>query len=301
MNLNRRVFISAPRDVRLDAPRLRIKQAIVDEVRAADYLPQMFLTPAGGEGLAAGAGWSVDEVDRVVRRCVGAVLIGLPFWKTTQDGREVWLPSDYCPYEGAIARTLRLPILSISIGIESRGLFHDHAPVCNVTAPFQDDLSWLMTPRFRGPFDRWRRDVDDRRDVFLGYSSKNKDTALQIQAEAEKAGASVLNWESDFIGGGSILEAIEAARSKCSCGIFLFSEDDRLEDAAGGVAPRDNVVFEAGYFMSAQGPGRCLVVRKGEPKMPADVGGTIYLQIRRGADVASIAPGLRNFLTSNLT
>lgn len=291
MNLNRRVFISAPRDVRLNPPRIRIKHAIVDEIRAAGYQPQMFLTPEGGDGLAAGAGWSIDEVDRVIRRCVGAVLIGLPFWKTALEARDIWLPSDYCPYEGAVAHTLGLPILAISIGIEPRGVFHDHAPVHAVSAPAQHDLSWLKTPGFRGPFGGWIHDVEERRDVFLGYCGKSKETATQIEDELRKLGASVLNWEVDFLAGGSILSAIENARSKCSCGIFLFSEDDPLEGTSGGVAPRDNVVFEAGYFMSAKGAERCLIVRRGEAKMPADVGGDDLLapeeERRREFDRAS--------------
>ena len=300
MSLNRRIFISAPRDVRLDPPRIRIKQAIVDEVKSAGYQPQMFLTPEGGEGLAAGAGWSVDEVERVARRCVGAVLIGLPFWKTTLEGRDIWLPSDYCPYEGAVAHTLGLPILAISVGIEPRGIFDDHAPVHAVSAPLQDDLSWLQTPIFRGPFDGWARDIEKRCDVFLGYSSKSKETAIQIQDQLHELGATVYNWETDFLAGDSILNQIEKARALCSCGIFLFSEDDPLEGASGGMAPRDNVVFEAGYFRSAKGSEGCLIIRLGEAKMPADVGGTIYLPLEKGAAVRSIAPRLQHFLSSSL-
>src|SRR5438046_2857334 len=38
-----------------------------------------------------------------------------------------------------------------------------------------------------------------------------------------------------------------------------------------GAAPRDNVVFEAGYFLSTKGAERCLIVRHGEAKMRGDV------------------------------
>ena len=76
----------------------------------------------------------------------------------------------------------------------------------------------------------------------------------------------------------------------------LLSEDDPLEGASGGVAPRDNVVFEAGYLMSAKGPERCLIVRRGEAKMPADVGGNIYVHLKKSSDVSSIAPRLKDFV-----
>ena len=298
MSLNRRIFISAPRDVRLDPPRIAIKRAIVEEVRNAGYEPQIFLTPEGGEGLAAGAGWSIVEVDRVARRCVGAVLIGLPFWRSTLDDRDVWLPSDYCAYEGAVARTLGLPVLAISVGIEARGVFDDHAPVHTVSAPPQDDLSWLQSSRFRGPFARWARDVDDQRDVFLGYCSKSRETAERIQDQLREMGASVLNWEVDFRAGRSILGEIDNARARCSCGIFLFSEDDPLNGENGGVAPRDNVVFEAGYFIGLKGKRNVLIVRETGSKMPADLGGDIYAMLQDRSDIGPIERVVSGFMSA---
>ncbi|HEY2292093.1 MAG TPA: hypothetical protein VGM86_15445 [Thermoanaerobaculia bacterium] len=127
MSVNRRVLVSAPRNIRLDTPRIKIKEAILDQIEQLGYEPQVFLDPAGGIGLAAGAGWSLEEVERVARRCVGAAIIGLPFWKTTQEGRELWLPTDYCQYEGAIAHACCLPILAIAVGIEQRVIFDQHA------------------------------------------------------------------------------------------------------------------------------------------------------------------------------
>jgi Predicted nucleotide-binding protein containing TIR-like domain len=79
-----------------------------------------------------------------------------------------------------------------------------------------------------------------------------------------------------------------------------LSEDDPLEGTSGGAAPRDNVVFEAGYFMSAKGPERCLIVRHGEAKMPADVGGAIYVPLSKTADVSSIEGRLSDFVAQNL-
>ena len=104
----------------------------------------------------------------------------------------------------------------------------------------------------------------------------------------------------DFHAGGTILGEIERARARCSCGIFLFSEDDPLEGREGAAAPRDNVVFEAGYFMSAKGPPRCLIIRAGKAKMPADVGGTIYLPLAKDGDVNSIEGRLFAFLDDNI-
>jgi hypothetical protein len=300
MSLNRRVLVSAPRDIRLDTPHIKIKGAIIDQIKRLGYEPQVFLDPTGGTGLAAGVGWSLEEVERVARRCVGAAIIGLPFWKTMQEGRECWLPTDYCQYEGAIAHAYGLPVLAIAVGIEQRVIFDQHARLHAVSIPLQEDLSWLQSEAFRGPFENWSHDIEQRRDVFLGYCSKSAGTAAQIQLRLERLGASVLNYAMDFKAGLSILAELESARARCSCSVFLFSEDDPLEGTSGGAAPRDNVVFEAGYFMSAKGQERCLIVRHGEAKMPADVGGAIYVPLSETADVSSIEGRLSDFVAQNL-
>jgi hypothetical protein len=306
VNLNRRIFVSAPRTERLIPttagalePRRRLKDAIVEKVRAAGYKPQMFLTPSGGEGLAPN-GWSVNQAEALIRRCAGAVLIGLPFFESTLDGRRLWLPTDYCQYEGAIARTMRLPTLAISIGIERRILFHDHAPVTSLSGPLEDDVSWLDREPATSLFDTWSRRVQARSDVFLGYSSASEAIAMQIKALVENAGASVRDWRSDFVAGSTILSSITEAAETCSCGIFVFGEDDSLATGDHVMAPRDNVVFEAGFFMHARGHKSCLIIRSGASKMPADVGGIIYLPLPTAADVAAIAPGLSTFLAENL-
>ena len=52
-------------------------------------------------------------------------------------------------------------------------------------------------------------------------------------------------------------------------------------------APRDNVVFEAGYFIGVKGKRNVLIIRESGSKMPADLGGDIYAPL---PDRASIAP-----------
>jgi predicted nucleotide-binding protein len=59
-------------------------------------------------------------------------------------------------------------------------------------------------------------------------------------------------------------------------------------------------VFEAGYFMSAKGPKRSLIIRHGEAKMPADLDGYIRVQLSKTADVGSIERRLEDFLSRNL-
>ena len=91
--------------------------------------------------------------------------------------------------------------------------------------------------------------------------------------------------------------SIAAAAAISSAGIFLFTQDDFLEESPGDrAAPRDNVVFEAGYFTQSKGRERVLVVREQGTKMPADVGGNIYLPLANRRDISSIETQLRSFV-----
>ena len=106
-------------------------------------------------------------------------------------------------------------------------------------------------------------------------------------------GATVLDWQ-DFEPG-TILEQVKAAASRCSAGIFLFTESDKLE---GQAAPRDNVVFEAGYFVHAKGQQRVLIVKEADAKMPTDLGGLIYAPLADRENIDPIARQLESFVKS---
>jgi predicted nucleotide-binding protein len=137
--------------------------------------------------------------------------------------------------------------------------------------------------------------------VFLGYCSKSKSTAQAIHLFLrEKLQVTVLDWAMDFAGGGMILEEIERASQNCSCGIFLFTKDDPLDGEPDRAAPRDNVVFEAGYFASSKGHTKALIVREEGAKMPADIGGSIYLLLRDKDDIQPIQSALRDFVEQRL-
>ena len=60
--------------------------------------------------------------------------------------------------------------------------------------------------------------------------------------------------------------------------------------------PRDNVVFEAGYFSGLKGKRNVLIVREVGSKMPADLGGDIYASLVDKKDIAPIERTLASFL-----
>jgi predicted nucleotide-binding protein len=64
--------------------------------------------------------------------------------------------------------------------------------------------------------------------------------------------------------------------------------------------PRDNVIFEMGMFMEAKGRERVLVVLEEGAKLPADIGGGIYLSLKDRSDISPIHSGLLSFIRSRI-
>lgn len=295
--MKKRIYVSVANDKRLDERRRRLKAAILAKLRQSGCEPQEFMESGIPENLS----WSFENVELVMRKCVGAAVIGFPRWTISEQSHETGLISGYLHYEGAVALTHGLPVLLLAEqGAENRGIVWTGGGKILTYIPQDADEGWVSGADFTKRFNVWLRELGARRDVFLGYCSKSAGIAAQIQLRLEKLGASVLNWAMDFRASGSILSEIENARAACSCGVFLFSEDDPLDGTSSGAAPRDNVVFEAGYFTSSKGPERCLIIRHGEAKMPADVGGAIYVHLSKSDDVSSIEGRLSDFLIRNL-
>ncbi len=160
------------------------------------------------------------------------------------------------------------------------------------------DLGWLHTDEFRVPFHYWKNLLDQRRDVFLGYSSLSETTAAAIKRLLQSLGAKVLDWQTDFIPGRTILDQIEQAAAQSVGGIFLFTKDDDLVDHGQRetAAPRDNVVFEAGYFIGLKGKHNVLIIRESGSKMPADLGGDIYASLPDKANIAPVERAVSAFM-----
>ena len=293
--VTRRIFVSATSNKGLDERRKALKAGLIKLLINAGYEPQEFFE----SGLGLRYAWNFENVNRIVKQCIGAVVIGFPRWRSGSGG-EASFVGEYNHYEGAVAMAYDLPILIVAEqGVADRGIVWTGGGKNIVYAPKNADITWLDGSDFQNRYKVWLEDLKHRRDIFLGYCSQNAGIAAQIENILVRKGATVLNYAMDFRTGTSILQEIEEARSLCSCGIFIFGENDPLSGSDSMAAPRDNVVFEAGYFMSSKGPGRCLVVRVGKAKMPADLGGSIYITLANG-DVAAIESKLTRFLDTNL-
>jgi hypothetical protein len=293
-----RIYISSPADANLAEDQLKIKTAVLDAIKNEGFDPQEFLR----RGIPRGMPWSYERADDVMSRCQGAAILAFARWRVTRAGPEEqaerfdYLPSEYNHFEGALAYSHHLPLLVITDRrIRTSGItLLSEVPV--IYWPEDRGPDWVSESRFKEPFDGWVAQVLSRGQVFLGYCSAARDTADDLRRFMQKAGVRVWSYEMDFLGGRSILEQIDEASHLSSCGIFLFTKDDALEGQVDQAAPRDNVVFEAGFFSRAMGKGRTLIIREEGAKMPADLGGSVYLSLKDRRNISSIRRPLRRFL-----
>jgi hypothetical protein len=298
MDIRRRVFVSVPVDDHLTPQKRDLKAQILKRVRALGFEPQIFLF----SGMPAGMAWSFAAVNEVMRRCQGALILAFTRWSFNSEGDELNFPTEYNHYEGALANAHGLPILTIAEkGVIDRGIVWTGGGNPILFMPPDAGADWLEGESFRHRFQVWTEQLSERRDVFLGYCSQSKSTADAIHLfMSDKLKLRVHDWAMDFTGGGTILDEIHRAAKICTCGVFLFTRDDPLEGDSGHAAPRDNVVFEAGYFISAKGKDRVLIIREEGAKMPADIGGSIYLHLADRTKTSTIESALRDFLEQRL-
>lgn len=303
MPVVRRIYISVPGDSKLSESQVALKWALIEKVTEAGYIPEIFYSERPqAQSLSYGRNWSFAECSAVMRRCVGAVIIGLPRHEFGTDEGPIRLPTEYAHIEGTLAVEHELPTLLLAEDkISDRGMFFQGGAHLITSFPVDEDADWTTKPKFTNAFAAFLASVRDRRDVFLGYCSTSVGTAQNLKRFIEKdIGASVLDWQVDFLEGRTIIEEIEEAARRTTGGVFLFTRDDPLQGEGDLAAPRDNVVFEAGFFAHAKGRGRVLLVRENGAKMPADLGGSIYAVLADRTNIAPLEPRLRRFLETAL-
>jgi len=233
------------------------------------------------------------------RKCHGAIILVLSQWEGRRLHRDqdktVILPTEFNHMAAVMAVAEKKPVLVLREKIVTergsfrRGYIH---PVINL--PTSLDPDWLDSAEFGQEFAKWTAEVTSFRHVFLGYSSQATETANMFRKFlADKLGLRVFDWH-DFRANDTIWESTERAERLTSCGVFLFMADDAF--ALGGqqlLAPRDNVVYEAGYFTGAKGRSQALIIREEGAKMPTDLGGMLFLLLQDRTNIAPIETRLR--------
>jgi hypothetical protein len=297
MTRPKRVYVSVPRDQHLDERQRVLKHAILDELRRKGMEPQEFQV----SGLSLRAPYTIESVRSIMTRCHGALILAFARWQDPSRGEGVAMPTVWNHFEGAFALALRKEILVIrERNVSEDGITWMGGGYIILSAPSGVGPEWLDTGYAKPQIDAWADAVNRVDDVFLAYSSKARPTANDINKFLSSRGVAVRDWEINFAPGGTILDELLEASNKCLGAIMLLTRDDEFLGEENFAAPRDNVIFEMGLFMEAKGRERVLVVREQGAKMPADIGGGIYVPLQNRNDITPIQLKLLDFIDKRI-
>lgn len=293
-----RIYVHAP--YRPDRERAPVKDAILRMIAEQGFDLQEFHV----SGLPRGDSWTFKRAVEVMNQCDGALILALARWVDTDGESQLPIPSEYAHFEGALAVSRGLPTLVIGEeSMQRRGILSQLGGTFVVQIPMHDSRGWIDAHQLLAEpsVDEWLERVISRYDVFFGYCSKADKLAQDIKSYLEDDGFRVLDWATGFRIGRSIMTEVSRAAAISRCGLFLFTADDPVEGLPSATAiPRDNVLLEAGFFMNATSPGRVLVVREVGTKMPADLGGIIYLSIGDRSDWRKTAREIADSVRSQM-
>lgn len=208
------------------------------------------------------------------------------------------MPSEFNHMQAVMAQCARRPLLVLrEKALAERGAFRSGYLPHVVRVPSSLNIDWFDSPDFCSEFNRWFDEVNCFRHIFLGYSSKAIDVATAVyKFLTEHLKLRVFDWR-DFRIGDTIWESIERGERLTTCGLFLFMADDKLvASEKHEFAPRDNVVYEAGYFAGAKGLRKSLVIREEGAKVPTDLDGILYIALPDRTHLSPAETPLREHL-----
>jgi hypothetical protein len=255
------------------------------------------------EGLTVITGLSeMDVTDRYqqIKRCQGVVVLAFAMWSAKRlseknMGERVVLASDLVQLHTTLALAAGCPLLVfMEKSITLRGILRPNFVPKPVRLPKELDPAFLNDLAPASRIASWLDKVRKHKHIFLGYCSSATETAAKIRSFLERLGLSVFDW-TNFQPAGTLYTRIEEAAAQTACGIFLFTSDDETSDPAVR-APRDNVIFEAGYFSAAKGKQNTLIILEAGARVPTDLGGEIFIQLRDRNKIANVQADLRRCL-----
>jgi len=240
-----------------------------------------------------------------IRGVDGVIVVAFSQWSAYRLNRkpdlERILPTEFTHIVNTMAVAAGKPLLVLmEKDIAERGTLRSGYLPRPSRIPRSLSPDWLQTREFEADFLRWLQDVNNHRHVFLGYCGEAEPLATSISVYLTGLGVDVLDWH-QFKTSGFILQRIEEAARSTSCGIFLFTASDQLTSKTGRRrVPRDNVIFELGYFAGKKGKERTLVVVEEGTDILTDLGGYIYVPLPQGKGTSAIETRLGKFITDNI-
>jgi CAP12/Pycsar effector protein, TIR domain len=288
-----RVFVQSAKRGNLTEQQQRFLDGLLDQLKRAD-LSVMQESPSTA---------TIDERLEKARGSHGIIILAFAQWEGRRvtrgnEKKSAIFPSEFAHMSGVMAVVSGRPLLVLrEKSVAERGALRPGYLHPTVTLPNSLDTKWFGSDEFAREFAGWLKGVRRCRHVFLGYSSQAAPVAnLVSQFLTEKLSVRVFDWH-DFQPGEAIWESIERAERQTDAGIFLFMSDDSfVTGRARRLAPRDNVIYEAGYFAGAKGRSNTIIIREKGAKIPTDLDGILYLEINDRQNIAAIESRLREHI-----
>lgn len=144
----------------------------------------------------------------------------------------------------------------------------------------------------------------EKKMCFLGYSGAATGVALEVKDYIRETLPSlrIVDWRWNFQIGQALFAQIEQTSKKCDIAIFLITKDDDLMQPSGNLAasPRDNIVFEVGFFAARMGMENTLLIVEQGAKVPSDWGGILYIPLKDRTDISSVKMNIYSALKERL-
>lgn len=119
---------------------------------------------------------------------------------------------------------------------------------------------------------------------FLGYCSKAEKLAIAFKEfiKIHNDKIEILDWREDINPGDHLYKKIKDFAQKAQISIFILTPDNilTLDNGVEVAVPRDNIIFEIGYFAATIGIKRTLLIIEDGVKIPDDIQGIIYIQLK---------------------
>ena len=115
--------------------------------------------------------------------------------------------------------------------------------------------------------------------VFIGASTEADEHARLIIRSLESGGVATIPWRRVFRPGDYGLDALDRLARQADGAVLVTSADDRTwYRGTESFSPRDNIIFELGYFLQAFGRQRIAIIRVPRqdgtlPRVPTDLAG----------------------------
>lgn len=131
--------------------------------------------------------------------------------------------------------------------------------------------------------------------LFVGCSTESLTIAEEIQLQLKHVDIDVQIWTNGvFLASGTTIDDLQAAADRADFAAFLFAPDDVvISRDVESRAPRDNTVFELGFFMGNLDRSRTFIIKEhaSEIKIPTDLLNITPITYVNGRDVStSLAP-----------